>query len=216
MNPLLLLAARLLPEQDRDIILGDLIESGENPARSVLAILGLVSRRHLQLWRDWRPWIAAGSALAASLLLLGASFGLSLRAHSAPSLTSAILHPAILLILWSWTAGCMITTLARRTWPICALLCLIPCLSCTLRFHVPSLSPFSVLLFLVPGLHGALAGAPRLRPTLPPAIAVAVASTALTLVWSEASPWPLLLTLPSWFFVISANLRSRGHEVSPA
>jgi hypothetical protein len=201
-------AALLLREDERDAVLGDLLEAGEDTARCLQGIAGLLVRRQFELWRDWRPWLAGGTALAGSLLLLAASFGLSVQARGAMvpmRLTLPLVHQGLLLIVWSWTAGCMVASLARKTWYASALLCAMPCLSCTLRFHLHAMSPFCVLLFLAPGLLGALRGRRHEAVSFVSAMALAIASTCLTLTWSGATACTLALVLPSWFLVANAN-----------
>jgi len=51
-------AARLLARDEREAVLGDLIEAGESTWQGVLSVLGLVFRREAVLWKSWRPWLA--------------------------------------------------------------------------------------------------------------------------------------------------------------
>src|SRR5579885_3526481 len=70
--------ARLLESEERDAVLGDLLEAGEGAARGLIEILGLFIRRQAALWQDWRPWLAAfGVALPATLLLMGVSLSVT-------------------------------------------------------------------------------------------------------------------------------------------
>jgi hypothetical protein len=63
------LVSHLLKRDERDAVQGDLLESGESPWQSLLAVLGLVIRREAALWTNWRPWLAAfGLALPGSFL----------------------------------------------------------------------------------------------------------------------------------------------------
>ena len=79
------MALQLTP-QEREIVLGDLIETHQTAWRGMREVSGLVARRQLQLWNDWRAWLAApGLALPCSFLLMGFSFAISseLRNHFA-------------------------------------------------------------------------------------------------------------------------------------
>src|SRR5277367_1555281 len=71
-------AAQLLERDDREAVLGDFAEANEEAWRGMAGILGLVLRRHLTLWKSWRPWLAGfGLALPSSFLLIGASLSVS-------------------------------------------------------------------------------------------------------------------------------------------
>jgi hypothetical protein len=66
--------ALLLERDEREAVLGDLVEAGESAWHGLLDVLGLVIRRQAVLWRSWRPWLAAFAlALPGSLLLMGFS-----------------------------------------------------------------------------------------------------------------------------------------------
>ena len=49
------IALQLTPTE-REIVLGDLLETRESAWRGTREILGLVIRRQLQLWNGWNPW----------------------------------------------------------------------------------------------------------------------------------------------------------------
>ncbi|MFZ0273242.1 MAG: hypothetical protein WAL34_15470 [Acidobacteriaceae bacterium] len=72
------LAAIFLAPKDRDAVLGDLAEACASGWSAPGPVLGLVVRQQMELWRAWQPWVASGVASAGSLLLLSASFGLSM------------------------------------------------------------------------------------------------------------------------------------------
>src|SRR3979409_2222035 len=76
--PLVGVAVRLLERSEREAVLGDLLETGESTWRGLLDVLGLVIRRQLAHWKNWRPWLALfGLALPSSLLLMGVSVSVS-------------------------------------------------------------------------------------------------------------------------------------------
>lgn len=72
----------LLDLAERDVLYGDLSESGEPAGAAFIQTIGLVARRQAELWRHWRPW-AAALALAAPLAIVLAVFSQSVANHSA-------------------------------------------------------------------------------------------------------------------------------------
>ena len=48
----------LLEPEERMIVLGDLVESGETCMRALVSVLDLAVRRQIELWRSWQPWLA--------------------------------------------------------------------------------------------------------------------------------------------------------------
>ena len=134
--------ANLLPPDLREPVLGDLAESEATPLGSLLALLNLVARKHLDLWRNWNPWLAAAISLSGSLLLLGASFSLSVNLR--PILSGSSAHTsnslplqALLLVLWAWTAGfaaCSPSSRAERN-------CCIRSIRSSIVGSAPSLRP---------------------------------------------------------------------------
>ena len=73
--PLVELGTRLLDPEEREVVLGDLVETQESAWRGLLDVFGLVLRRQTGLWRDRRPWVAGFVvALPCSYLLMVASF----------------------------------------------------------------------------------------------------------------------------------------------
>lgn len=76
MNWFVRFAARALDVREREAVLGDLVESGETGWGALCDVLGLAIRRQLEIWTDWRPWVAligvAGlSGCCLSMILLG-------------------------------------------------------------------------------------------------------------------------------------------------
>ena len=215
-------AAQLLPTQDREAVLGDLLESGEGRWQSLLAIIGLALRRHATLWRNWRPWLAAfGLALPSSFLLMGFSLSVS-RAYlhvvgmtvqhttgiTAGPAFSLLLCNILLLVGWSWTGGFVVGSISRRTAWISACLSFAPCLFCLERFRIPSLSRLCLLLFLPVALWGAYRGLEIARIKRAPAIALAVGVTALTIpLWYTGGLWipNWALSWPAWYLVATAR-----------
>jgi hypothetical protein len=50
--------SHLLEPEERDVVLGDLAESGAAGAEALRDVLGLVFRRQAAIWINWRPWLA--------------------------------------------------------------------------------------------------------------------------------------------------------------
>ncbi len=204
------IAARLLPPNVQDAVLGDLEENAENEWKKLFTVLEILLRKQLEPWRTWHPWIAGAASVSGALLLLGASFCLSLDLrpllHGGLAHTGWSLLPEIILLLaWSWTTGFIVGSLSRRTAWASAMLCSLPCLSCLLHFREPSLSRFCVLLFLTPGLLGALQGIRRKHLRFVTAMIMATSITSLMFAWSRMWPSFWFLLIPSWLLVVTAN-----------
>ncbi len=222
-------AARLLARDEREAVLGDLVEAGESTWRGLLGVLDLVFRREAVLWKSWRPWLAGfGVALPSSFLLMGFSLSvswsylrlrcpelLSQASLTRPSAFLVLMCQALLLIGWSWTSGFVVGSVSRRTLWASTVLCYSPCLFCLSRFRVESLSRFCLLLFLLPAIWGVHQGLRISRMKLSSAIVLAVAVTVMMLPgWSSAgqhwwSPtrWTLnwALCWPAWYLVATAQ-----------
>jgi hypothetical protein len=223
------IAACWLEPCEREAVLGDLAETGASAGKSALEILGLVLRRQANLWKNWRPWLAAfGLAFPCSLLLMG--FSLSITQTYRRLLDPSVLHaawlplpPGVLLLLcnafllaaWSWTGGFVVGALSRRTLWVSAALSLLPCVFCLERFRIESISRFCLLLFLPPAIWGVFHGLRIARIKRTSAIVLALAMTALTIpAWSSHGPWipNWALSWPAWYLV-ATSWRAR-HEVS--
>jgi hypothetical protein len=221
-------ASRLLEPDEREAVLGDLLEAGDNAWQGFLGVLGLVFRREALLWRNWRPWLAGfGVAFPSSFLLMGASLSVSWSymrllcpellqqaSLTRPSATFVLLCQGLLLIGWSWTGGFVVGSLSRRTLWASSLLCYSPCLFCLSRFRVGSLSPLCLLLFLLPAIWGVHQGLRISSIKFSTAIVLAVAVTLLMIPhWSSAQHWwtaprwtlNWLLIWPAWYLVMMAR-----------
>jgi hypothetical protein len=217
--PLVEVAARLLERHEREAVLGDLLETGEGAWRGLLDVLGLVVRRQLSLWKNWRPWLAAfGLALPGSLLLMGTSVCLSLTYQRllGPRLLDVIpltqqdellpwLSQLLLLIGCSWASGFAVGSVSRRTLWVSIVSSCLPCLFCLARFRVESLSRFCLLLFLAPAIWGVSQGVRVIRIKLGPSIILAVSVTVLMLpTWASPRIYNLALIWPAWYLVVTA------------
>jgi hypothetical protein len=216
------LVSRLLPPDEREAVQGDLLEGGDTGWESLVGIAGLVIRREMDLWRNWRPWLASfGLALPSSFLLMGFSLSVS-RAYQqligGPILhaTGVAVRPGfalflcnvLLLAAWSWSGGFVVGSISRRTIWVSAALSFVPCMFCLERFRVESLSRLCLLLFLPVALWGAHKGLQIARIKRRSAIALAIAVTALTIpTWSSGGAWipNWALSWPAWFLVATAR-----------
>jgi hypothetical protein len=221
-------SARILRRNDREAVLGDLIESNATVSQSLREIFGLYLRQQILLWNNWRPWLAAfGLAIPGSLLLMGLSISVSLAYQRllAPAVIKATGHTIgvgfmlflcnlLLLVAWAWTGGFVMSSISRLTIRISATLCFIPCFFCLERFHVRSLSRLCLLLFLVPAIYGIRRGLQIAQIKLHSALLLAIAITLLTIpTWSIKGAWlpNWALSWPSWYLVITA-IRNRNHS----
>jgi hypothetical protein len=157
------MALQLAPAE-REVVLGDLIETRETAWRGMREVLGLVARRQLQLWSGWRPWLAApGLAFPLSFMLMGFSFAISmeLRNEWQPSFFSTepietimLVCQVLVLVICAWSAGFTVESVSRRTFAASVICCLLPCLFCLIRFRQESLPRVCLLLFLLPAIAG--------------------------------------------------------------
>jgi hypothetical protein len=129
--------SRLLEPDEREAVLGDLAEMHATTAEYLRGVTGIVTRRQLAFWKDWRPWVG----LVGYALPLGWLLGRMTRTLASTSATYSWLyfnnwtwsfvtipgarrdlaHYAVhffmcfvLLAAWSWTAGVALTSLSRR------------------------------------------------------------------------------------------------------
>jgi hypothetical protein len=215
-------AARLLQANEREAVLGDLLETGESGWHALFDVLGLAIRRQAGLWTSWRPWLAAfGLALPSTFLLMGFSVSIS-QAYQhlvGPTILQAtglnvgpglflLLCNIFLLVGWAWTGGFVVGSLSRRTiWVSAALSCL-PCLVCLASFSVECLSRLCLLLFIPPAIWGVRQGLRITQIKLSAAIILALAVTALTIpIWSAKGMWipNWALSWPAWYLVVMAR-----------
>lgn len=222
-------AAQSLHPEEREAVLGDLVEHGEGVWQSLLDVLDLVMRRQGMLWKSWRPWLTAfGVTVPCSFLLMGASLSVCQSCiglldprtlHSADlaaawSLPMLLCHAALLLS-WSWAAGFVVGSTSPRTLWVSAILCCLPCMFCLARFHIPSLSRLCLLLFLLPAVWGVRRGLRMLGLGVGSALALASATTLLVAVvasygsshWWTPSAWIFnaALTWPAWYLVVAST-----------
>ena len=223
----------MLGRDEREAVLGDLIEAGDGAWSAMIAVLGLVVRREAGAWKSWRPWVAVfGLSVPCSFLLMGASVSvcqafqhiLAAGGHPLGSSWLAIVPQALLLVGCSWTGGFVVGSLSRRTLWFSTLSCLLPCLFCISRFHIESLSPLCLLIFLLPGMRGA-SDALRIghmKSGSAMLLAHAMTLLAVTTLHHHGEPWwnpprymsAFALLWPAWYMVaISTKTERRiAHE----
>jgi hypothetical protein len=221
-------ASQLLARDEREAVLGDLVEAGEHAWSALFEVVGLVIRRQAGLWKNWRPWLAAfGLALPGSLLLMGLSLSVSqtyqhLTNPTILKLTGLTVSPGMwllscnifLLLAWSWTGGFVMGSLSRRTVWVSAALSFLPCLFCLASFRIESLSRFCLLLFLLPAIWGVRRGLRIARIERKAAIVLAAAVTAFTVpTWCSTGPWipNFLLSWPAWYLVATSGESASPH-----
>jgi hypothetical protein len=127
-----------LERDERDAVLGDLLELRTPPGRALLDVSGLVARRHAQHLLGWRPMLAIwgiavplagllalrvriaaeGTAIHAFLLIENWSPAFldspGARRDLADIVTSELMKFATLSV-WSWTIGFVTGSLSRAT-----------------------------------------------------------------------------------------------------
>jgi hypothetical protein len=225
--------AQLLEREEREAVQGDLIEARESPLQALLGVLGLVIRRQGDIWKSWRPWLAAfGLALPSSFLLMGFSLSVSrgYQAFIGPTILrttglivgpgfSLLLCDVVLLIGWAWTGGFVVGSISRRTVWVSATLSFVPCVFCLERFRIACLSRLCLLLFLPAAIWGVRRGLRIARIQLGAALVLAASLTALTIpMWTSKGDWipNWALSWPAWYLVATAQrpawvLRGQRH-----
>ena len=219
MSSLAEMATIFLAPKDRDAVLGDLAETGVRGWGALGSVLWFVVRQQLELWRAWQSGFAGGVAFAGSVLLLSVSFGLSVDSRDllrGERGYGSVLCAALLMLSWAWTSGFVVGSLSGKTRGVSGILCAIPCLSCVLRFHDPSLSRLCVLLFLLPAVVGAVQGVRRARWSHRTALTLAIAMTALMLVWGGMYMRNWFLFLPAWWLVAHAERSELSNKKAAA
>lgn len=205
------MATILLAPKDRDAVLGDLAEMGATGWSAIRSVLGLVVRQQMELWRAWQPWVTSSMAFIGSWLLLSVSFGLSMDSrhllHGERGYGS-MLCATLLMLSWAWTSGFVVGSLSGRTRWVSGILCAIPCLSCVLRFQDTSISRLCVLLFLLPGVVGAVHGARRARLSHRTSLTLAIGTTVLMLLWGGMYVRNWFFFLPAWWLGLMQNDRN--------
>src|SRR5260221_6958233 len=131
---LLTFLARALEPPERDVVLGDLAESGAGFGPALRDLLGLIVRRQVGLGASWRPWLAlfgvcglAGLSLSRIVFRLNNDLYKRYAAHYGTDLTDRQ-EMAFFLCMAGWmmflSSGCgvVLGSLSRRaiwlTWSV--------------------------------------------------------------------------------------------------
>ena len=223
--PLVEHSSKLLERDEREAVLGDLLESNESAWQGLLDVFGLVLRREAGLWKDPRPWLAGfGVALPSAFLLMGVSLSVSctyqrLINHKVYDCWWPTGHEGfplllchiLLLITWSWAGGYVVGSVSRRTLWVSAALSLLPFVICP--FPLEALSRLCLFLFLLPAILGVRQGMRNARISLRSASLLALTITVLMIsAWSSKALWIFnwALILPAWYLV--ATIWRSGQE----
>jgi hypothetical protein len=180
---------------------------------------GTRGAQRIEPWRAWQPWVACSVAFAGSLLLLGVSFGLSVDSRHllrGEGGYGSVPCEALLMLSWAWTSGFVVGALSGEARWLSGILCAIPCFSCVLRFQDTSLSRLCVLLFVLPSVVGAVQGVRRAHLPHKTALTLAIAMTALMLVWRGMYIRNWFLFLPAWWLVAHAKRSEVSNEKGAA
>jgi hypothetical protein len=140
---------RLLNEDEREVVRGDLAECDTPTGRALREVLGLVLRRQAALWFAFEPWLALltvvipigvllsyasrswAEGAAEEVLLYGRLWDFSYLAN--PGWRADLISVGarmgaawLALIGWSWTSGFVLARLSRPTaWLTVTMLCLV-------------------------------------------------------------------------------------------
>jgi hypothetical protein len=202
MTTVLEIVALLLPVDDREAVMGDLEEQKQPGWLRLIAVLSFAVRQQAEYWRHWCSWVVGATVIPTTLLLLGASFRLSLEFRDllhGGDFEQHLLYRAALMIAWPGTGGFVIGALSRRTGWISPLFFTIPCFSCLMEFREPSLSSLCLLLFIPPGVAGAIFGRRWMRLGLATSLTLMCATLCIMLLWHDMPVLNWLLLVPSLY-----------------
>ena len=229
------LISEVLERDERDAVLGDLMEGDESGWRGLRDVFGLVFRRQGALWRSPRPWLAGFVvALPCSYLLMHVSISVTCTYerlvnhrtyacwHTGHEGFALLLCHVLLLVAWSWAGGYIVGSVSRRTLWMSAALSVVPTTFCWCWWGRMIPSRLCLFLFLVPAFFGVVRGLRDSRLSFPTTLALAATITVLMIsAWSNQALWVLnwALVLPAWYLAAAAwrSRREAGlRSVSPA
>ncbi len=131
------IVSRMLEPDERDAVRGDFAESGATAGQALLDLFGLVVRRQAALWTHWRPWLALAGLIvpldmllsivsrvtadenATYIWLYGNNWDWALLKSAAfwyefADSFTLVFVTCLTLVCWSWTAGFVLGSIARR------------------------------------------------------------------------------------------------------
>lgn len=218
--PLIKIFSKLLERDEREVVLGDLLETNERAWRGLVDVVGLVFRRQGDLWKGPRPWFAGCVVtLPGSYLLMVASLSVScsfqrLVQHKVFGTRWPTGHEGYLLLLchfllliaWSWSIGYVVGSISRRTVWASAALCVLPAgYLCTVPSEIALRA--CLFLFLLPVVFGVRLGLRNARLSLGSASVLALATAVLMISASRGGALWILnwaLILPPWYLAAIA------------
>jgi hypothetical protein len=213
--------SKLLDGEEREVVLGDLLETHESGLRGLLDVFGLVFRRQIGLWKDSRPWLAGiAVTLPSSYLLTYVSLSVSCTYQRLVNHKSygwhwptgqegfpLLLCHIFLLIAWSWSAGYIVSTVSRRTLWVNSALAVLPSAFLLCMHPFGPVSRMCLCLFLLPAIFGARRGLLNIRISLRSSFLLALMTTvAMISAWSNHALWNpnwILMSL-AWCLVVMA------------
>jgi hypothetical protein len=220
------LASKLLERDERDAVVGDLMEDGGSGWRGLRDVFGLLIRRQAELWKGPRPWLAGfGVTLPCSYLLMHVSISVTCTYerlvhhrvypcwHTGHEGFALLLCHILLLIAWSWSGGYIVGSISRQTVWMSAAVSIVPaivCLNCWGGMAFPS--RLSLFLFLLPAIFGVQRGFRNTGISFLTALLLAETITVLMITaWSSQALWVhnWALILPAWYLAATA-VRPRG------
>jgi hypothetical protein len=219
------LVSEVLERDERDAVLGDLMEGDESGWRGLWEVFGLVFRRQAALWKSPRPWLAAFVVtLPCSYLLMHVSISVTCTYerlvnhrfyacwHTGHEGYPLLLCHIVLLIAWSWSGGYIVGSVSRRTLWMSAALSMAPAIFCLYCWGSAFPSRLCLFLFLVPAIFGVQRGLQNASISFRTAFLLAMTITVLMIsAWSKQALWihNWALILPAWYLTATA-LRPRG------
>jgi hypothetical protein len=229
--PLVELVSRLLEPDEREAVLGDLLEADVSAWQALLDILGLILRRQAFLWKNPQAWFAGFSvALPSTYLLMHVSVSVTATYERLFHHRVSACWPTgnegflllfchfFLLMAWSWAGGYVVGSVSRRTLWVSIALSALACAFCLVTFRFEPLSRFCTFLFLLPAMLGVRHGFRNARISLAGASLLAVTVTVLMVfAWNHQALWVLnwALLWPAWYLVVTASRSSEeGHTGS--
>jgi hypothetical protein len=212
------IVSKSLDANEREAVLGDLLEANESAARALLEVFELLLRRQGELWCESRAWVAGLTvSLPSSYLLMNVSVSVSytfrrLIFHEVfngwwPTGNEGFLllfYHMFLLLAWAWAAGYVVGYLSPKTVWLSAVLCFAPTLLCLESYPLVSLGIANLFWFVLPGAVGVYHGARKLRIS-PEFASVLVVLVVLMMIsaWNSNALWVLnwALLLPLSYVV---------------
>jgi len=126
--PLVERVSRLLKPDEREAVLGDLLEADVSAWQALLELFGLILRRQAFLWKNAQPWFAGFSvALPCTYLLMHVSVSVTATYERLFHHRVSACWPTgkegflllfchfFLLMAWSWAGGYVVGSVSRRT-----------------------------------------------------------------------------------------------------